>query len=45
MVRFIKRNGLIDLMADSNDAVLQRTCNRGPKRIDLILGDAFIWRA
>ena len=28
--------------ADSNDGVLQRTCNRGSKRIDLILGDAFI---
>ena len=45
MVCFIKRNGLIDLVADSNDGALQRTCNRGSKRIALILGDAFIGKA
>ena len=36
---------VIDLVADSNNGVLQRTCNRGSKRIDLILGDPFIRRA
>ena len=45
MVQFIERNELIDLVADSNDDVFQLTCNRGSKRIDLILGDAFIRKA
>ena len=31
--------------ADSNNGVRQRTCNRRSKRIDLILGDAFIRKA
>ena len=45
MVRFMERNSLTDLIASSNDGALQRTCNRGPKRIDLVLGDDFIRRA
>ena len=45
MVRFMERNALTDLIASSNDGALQRTCNRRPKRIDLILGDDFIRRA
>ena len=45
MIRFVERNGLVDLVANSNDGVLQRTCNSGPKRIDLILGDKCIRRA
>ena len=45
MARFIERNGLIDLVANSNDDALQRTCNCGLKRIDLILGYSFILRA
>ena len=45
MVCFIKSNGLIDIVADSNEDALQRTCNRESKHIDLILGDAFMRKA